>query len=58
MKSYWKEKEVERIKCIYCRNNIIPRELNYENTKRKICPCCGATLEIIVKKKKLKPRDW
>lgn len=58
MNSYWKEKEEVKEKCIYCRHYVVPKVRDYENTKRKICPSCGATLEITIKKKKLTQRDW
>lgn len=58
MDKFWKEQEVDKTKCIYCGNKVTPKVRDYENTKRKICPLCGATIEITFKKKKLVKRDW
>lgn len=58
MKQEWKQQEKEKVKCIYCRHSVHPKTRDYDNTIRKICPNCGATLELTLKKKKLAERDW
>lgn len=58
MDRFWKEQEKQKIRCIFCNHYVEPKVRDYENTKRKICPLCGGTIEITYKQKKLVKRDW
>ncbi len=58
MDKYWKEKEITTVKCENCLKKVVPKVVKYENTTRKVCPKCGYTMELTVKPKKLKQREW
>ena len=58
MNKYWKEQEVEKVRCANCNKYVTLKKIETPNTIREYCPLCEFTNSITLKKKKLTKRDW